>query len=130
MGEDSDDETSGDESPTSSVASYDNALSGMPLQQLGTTMTLLPESVDSSLTLCLRVFSDELVDKHDLHDVSWALDFSELPDFALRGIKTHVARGKRKRELDAMCDGDNSRDFGGSHIWRSKRRATQKLRGG
>jgi hypothetical protein len=129
-GEASNDEKGGSASPTSSIHSYDSVLAEMPLQVLGTMMKLLPWAGDLPLTLVLcaaDLFSDDQVETHHLHGVSWTLDFSEFPNYALKGIQAHNARRKRKRQQDAAFDGDSSGDFDASQIWTSKKRRIQKV---
>ena len=109
----------------SRIGSYESAIAEMPLQELRTTMKLLPRSRNLPLTLVLHavdLFSDDEVEKHGLHDVSWTLNFSEFPDHAWTGIETHITSMKKQERRASEFDGDDSGDFGESSIWRPQKR--------
>jgi hypothetical protein len=95
-------------------------------------MKLFPRAAgDLPLTLVLRaadLFSNEQIQTHGLHDVSWTLNFSTFPYHALNGIKAHIAKKKRKIWQASKSDGDNGRSYGvgALRIWRPKKQRTQK----
>lgn len=89
-------------------------LAEMPLHTFANPMKLLPLPSDDPLKIKLHardLFSTTKIQRYKLHDASWTMDFSILPEEALGGIEDHNQEHTLKRRQDDADDGDSSGDY-------------------
>jgi hypothetical protein len=110
-------------STISTVLSYDERLSQMPVQRIGNKLRLLPLPCDNPLTVSLPpsdLFTDEQIKEHNIQTPFWTLDFSDLPEFLIDGIQQNNTELERKRRMDKEDEGDRSGRYGA--VWGDRKR--------